>query len=165
MCKHTHELETMLTVTKRTRKFHGRPGLGTKDRVQPTVSFITLNTDTLIRERLSEIESEYDEKLDECHMVLSGLNFTTQMASGHVARHQTFANTRISIETKRDNAQMRSIALVTMVYLPLTSVAVSLLFDILAIGGGLTLLTLGLWWALTQRNSCAKEHHEANEAA
>ncbi|KAK6956710.1 hypothetical protein Daesc_001989 [Daldinia eschscholtzii] len=81
MCKHTHELETTLAVTKRTRKLHGRPGLGKKDRVQRTVPFITLNTDTLIRERLSEIEAEYDEKLDECHMVLNGLNFTTQMVS------------------------------------------------------------------------------------
>lgn len=57
------------------------------------------------------------------------LTATNEQASGHVARHQTFANTRISIETKRDNAQMRSIALMTMIYLPLTSVAVSVIFN------------------------------------
>ncbi|KAI2769286.1 hypothetical protein F4815DRAFT_489732 [Daldinia loculata] len=184
MCKHTHELEAIFAITRRKWKSRRKPGLGKKDRVQLDGSLMSSNIETRIRERLLEIKSEYDEKLDECQMVLDGLNFTTQMASGHVARHQTFANTRISIETKRDNAQMRSIALMTMIYLPLTSVASIFSMGVfnwgaaegqsvltfyfwvyIAIGGGLTILTLGLWWWLTRGGSHTKEHHEATEVA
>ncbi|KAI0844637.1 hypothetical protein F5Y00DRAFT_266365 [Daldinia vernicosa] len=184
MCKHTHELEAIFAITRIKWKSRRRSGLGKKDRVQLDASLMSSNIETRIRERLTEIKSEYDEKLDECQMVLNGLNFTTQMASGHVARHQTFANTRISIETKRDNAQMRSIALMTMIYLPLTSVASIFSMGVfnwgategqsvltfyfwvyIAIGGGLTILTLGLWWGLTRGGSHTKEHHEATEVA
>lgn len=35
----------------------------------------------------------------------------------------------------------------------------------IAIGGGLTILTLGLWWWLTRGGSHTKEHHEATEVA
>ncbi|KAI1473112.1 uncharacterized protein F4812DRAFT_411644 [Daldinia caldariorum] len=184
MCKHIDELETTYTDIKRKRSLYRRSGLKKKDGVKLHPPFIASNINTRIRERLSEIEAEYDEKLDECHMVLDGLNFATQMASGHVARHQTFTNTRISIETKRDNAQMRSIAIVTMIYLPLTSVASIFSMGVfnwgatesqpiltfyfwvyVAIGGGLTVITLALWWVLTRRSSSVKGHHEATEMA
>ncbi|KAL7622554.1 hypothetical protein AAE478_008061 [Parahypoxylon ruwenzoriense] len=83
------------------------------------------NIEMKIRERLVEVKPEYSQKLDQCQMVLESLTFTTQMASDHVARHQMFADTRIVVETSQENAQMRSIALVTMIFLRLTSVAVS----------------------------------------
>ncbi|KAI1656465.1 hypothetical protein F4813DRAFT_135484 [Daldinia decipiens] len=184
MCKHTHELEAIFVTPRRKWKSRRKSGPGNKDRVQYDASSMSSNIETRVRERLSEIKSEYDEKLDECQMVLNGLNFTTQMASGHVARHQTFTNTRISIETKRDNAQMRSIALMTMIYLPLTSVASIFSMGVfnweategqsvltfyfwvyIAIGGGLTILTLGLWWGRTRGGSHTKEHREATEVA
>lgn len=48
-----------------------------------------------------------------------------------IARQDSVTNTRIShvntmiaLETKRESAQMRSIALLTMIYLPLSCVAV-----------------------------------------
>jgi len=46
---------------------------------------------------------------------------------GHIARRESEMSNSIALETKRDNAQMRSIATLTMVCLPMTSVAVSLL--------------------------------------
>lgn len=45
---------------------------------------------------------------------------------GHIARRETEISNTIARETKRDNAQMKSIATLTMVCLPLTSVAVSI---------------------------------------
>jgi hypothetical protein len=46
---------------------------------------------------------------------------------GHIARQETEVSNSIAMETKRDNAQMKSVASLTMVYLPLTSVAVRVL--------------------------------------
>ncbi|KAI8958129.1 hypothetical protein F5Y11DRAFT_53897 [Daldinia sp. FL1419] len=182
MYKHTYELEVLFKVKRRKKKFRKKTGLEKQNRVQGDIYSLLPNMETRIRERLLEIEAEYNAKLDDCQMVLSGLNFSIQLASGHVARHQTFTNTRISIETKRDNAQMRSIALVTMVYLPLTSVAsifsmgvfnwgatgeqpvLTVYFWVyVAIGGGLTVLTIGLWWGITRSGSRSKEHNEATD--
>ncbi|KAI1777249.1 hypothetical protein F4818DRAFT_342092 [Hypoxylon cercidicola] len=72
------------------------------------------NIEMQIRERLHEIGTEYEQKLDQ----LDGLCFTTQRASD-------LANIRIALATKKESTQMRSIALVTMIFLPVTSVAAS----------------------------------------
>ncbi|KAI1099429.1 hypothetical protein F4804DRAFT_321933 [Jackrogersella minutella] len=116
----------------------------------------------LLRERLIEIDEEYNEKLDECLMIPDGLKFIAQMAADN-------ANIQIAIESRQENSQMRLIAMVTMVYLPLTSVASIFSMGVfnwgatteqsvltfyfwvyVAIGGGLTVLTVGLWWAWTR---------------
>ncbi|OTA95592.1 hypothetical protein M434DRAFT_28715 [Hypoxylon sp. CO27-5] len=115
-----------------------------------------------ICERLQEIEAEYDEKIDQCHMVTNGLAFSTQLAANR-------ANIQIAVDTRQENVRMRLISLVTMVYLPVTSVATifsmgvfnwgtatqqsvfSFYFWIyIAIAGGLTVLTVGSWWVLTR---------------
>jgi hypothetical protein len=48
----------------------------------------------------------------------------TIQVMGHIIRQETEVSNSIAMETKRDNTQMRSVATLTMVYLPLTSVAV-----------------------------------------
>ncbi|KAI1769317.1 hypothetical protein GGR53DRAFT_153758 [Hypoxylon sp. FL1150] len=120
------------------------------------------NNEVRFRERLWEIGREYEQKLDQCHMVLDGLSFITQRASD-------LANIRIALATKRDSTQMRSIALVTMIFLPVTSVASIFSMGVfnwtasteqtvltfyfwvyVAIAGGLTLVTVGTWWVLTR---------------
>ncbi|KAI1410399.1 hypothetical protein F5Y13DRAFT_202170 [Hypoxylon sp. FL1857] len=118
-----------------------------------------------INERLQEIAAEYDESLDECDMVTDGLAFSTQLAADR-------ANIQIAVDTRQENARMRLISLVTMVYLPVTSVATIFSMGVfnwgaaakqsvftfyfwvyIAVAGGLTVLTVGSWWALTRTTS------------
>jgi hypothetical protein len=124
-----------------------------------------------IRVRLREILNEYDEKINECKMVVTNMSLTMQTVGpypthfqhicrrmarflnwslksltisgdpkmwNHFAREESRVNTQISRmntnlarvnsqmteDMKRDSSQMRSIALLTMVFLPMTAVAV-----------------------------------------
>jgi Mg2+ and Co2+ transporter CorA len=83
-----------------------------------------------IRKRIREIMDEYDDKIDECSMMSENLSLTMQTLWNQIARHDSKTNTQIAqvntviaLETKRDNIQMRSIALLTMVFIPLSCVA------------------------------------------
>jgi len=92
----------------------------------------------------------------------------TVQVMGHITRQGTEVSNSIAMETKRDNAQMRSVATLTMVYLPLTSVAsifsmgvfnwnaeqgqsvITYYFWIYCgVAGGLTLLTVITWLLVT----------------
>ncbi|KAI0376473.1 hypothetical protein F5Y04DRAFT_285913 [Hypomontagnella monticulosa] len=162
MVKHTYELEMTHIAAWRKSKSRKRLGLRNKPNATLGINLEYSNIGIKFRERLSELKAEYDEKLEECEMALKDLKFTTRMASDLVARNQ-------NLEMRKENAQMRSIALVTMVYLPLTSVAsifsmgvfnwnptadqnvLSFYFWVyIAIAGGFTILTVGLWWVLTR---------------
>ncbi|KAK7427390.1 hypothetical protein QQZ08_006159 [Neonectria magnoliae] len=83
-----------------------------------------------INTRTFEIIDDYDNKIDECGMVLENTSITMQTIWNHIARNDAAVNTKISkantsiaLDSKQDNAQMRSIALLTMVYLPVSAVA------------------------------------------
>ncbi|KAI1098003.1 hypothetical protein F4804DRAFT_346684 [Jackrogersella minutella] len=83
-----------------------------------------------IEERLIQIINEYDEKVRQCSTVIDGMSFATQMEWNHIARADTNTNLEISSSTmeiskatQRDGSQMRSIALLTMIFLPGTFVA------------------------------------------
>ncbi|KAI2463873.1 hypothetical protein F4781DRAFT_426010 [Annulohypoxylon bovei var. microspora] len=134
---------------------------------------ISSDTGARICKRLLEIDAEYDEKLDQCHMIPKGLTFAAD-----------YANIRISVESRQENSQMRSIALVTMIYLPLTSVASIFSMGVfkweatansvltfyfwvyVAVGGGLTLVTIGLWWILTRtRKRCRNTETDIEKSA
>lgn len=80
--------------------------------------------DRQIRERLDELLDEYDRKIEDCRMVQEDLSAATQMVAGHLARRETELSTNIALRAKRDNAQMKWIALLGMIYLPVSSVAV-----------------------------------------
>ncbi|EQB48786.1 protein kinase [Colletotrichum gloeosporioides Cg-14] len=69
-----------------------------------------------IKERILEIIDDYDEKISECEMIIEGMTLANSM--GH-----SKANTSIAVATKEDSSQMRSIAFLTMVFLPATFVA------------------------------------------
>ncbi|KAI0550436.1 hypothetical protein F4679DRAFT_542373 [Xylaria curta] len=120
-----------------------------------------------IKERLLEIVCDYDAKIRECVMIMEGMNLATQLAHAR-------ANIEIAAAAKTDSSQMKTIALVTMVFLPATFVA-SLFsmtfFDwnppegkhispeiwiYVIIAVGLTLLVVGLWFMIVRRTTQRK---------
>jgi hypothetical protein len=76
-------------------------------------------TGMMIKDRLKTLIEEFEEKIEECSMRVDGMTIATQWS-------QADTNVDIATSTKRDSSQMRSIALVTMVFLPGTFFAVSL---------------------------------------
>lgn len=68
-------------------------------------------TGSKIQDRLEHIIEEYDDKIRDCTMRLDGMAMATQWA-------QNETNVDIALATGRDSKHMRSIALVTMVFLP-----------------------------------------------
>ncbi|KAI1134865.1 hypothetical protein F5Y05DRAFT_416761 [Hypoxylon sp. FL0543] len=83
-----------------------------------------------MKKRLQDILNEYDDKIDECNMIVGNTTLAMQTAWNQIARHDSDlntkiarANTTIALETKREGIQMRSIALLGMVYLPFSTIA------------------------------------------
>ncbi|KAF2687628.1 hypothetical protein K458DRAFT_484890 [Lentithecium fluviatile CBS 122367] len=64
-----------------------------------------------IKSRLVAIRDEYDEKIRDCTMRVDGMAMATQWSHGET-------NVEIALATNQDSKVMRSIALVTMVFLP-----------------------------------------------
>ncbi|KAF1833333.1 hypothetical protein BDW02DRAFT_552741 [Decorospora gaudefroyi] len=64
-----------------------------------------------IKARLVAIRDEYDEKIRDCTMRVDGMAMATQWSHGET-------NVEIALATNQDSKVMRSIALVTMVFLP-----------------------------------------------
>ncbi|KAH8746302.1 hypothetical protein F5882DRAFT_422864 [Hyaloscypha sp. PMI_1271] len=64
-----------------------------------------------IKDRLQAIIDEYDDKIRDCTMRVEGMAMATQWAQGET-------NVEIALATARDSRHMRSIALLTMVFLP-----------------------------------------------
>ncbi|KAH6977455.1 hypothetical protein BKA56DRAFT_674268 [Ilyonectria sp. MPI-CAGE-AT-0026] len=129
---------------------------------------------TRIKKRTLEIMDLYDNKIDECSMVLDNTSITMQTIWNHIARHDAAVNTKISIantsialDSKQDNAQMRSIALLTMIYLPVSAIASVFsmgIFDwsskgtvvskyiwiFVVLSLGLTIITVLVWYLATR---------------
>ncbi|KAH6885429.1 hypothetical protein B0T10DRAFT_492693 [Thelonectria olida] len=82
-----------------------------------------INFNLKIKQRTLEIVDEYDNKVDTCGMVLDNTSITMQTIWNHIAQKDAKVNTDIALDSKQDNAQMRSIALLTMIYLPVSAVA------------------------------------------
>ncbi|KAH7163590.1 hypothetical protein B0J13DRAFT_538875 [Dactylonectria estremocensis] len=111
-----------------------------------------------IKSRLQLIRDEYLDWIRDCTMRVDGMAMATQWAQGET-------NVEIALATKRDSRYMRSIAVLTMVFLPgtfLAGVFSMTFFDWNSEGGGvvvsgyvwvyalvaviLTLLTMGAWY-------------------
>lgn len=131
-----------------------------------------------MKKRLQDIIYEYDDKMEECNMIAGNTALAMQTVSSQIARHDSDLNTRIArantdiaLETRRENIQMRSIAVLTMVYLPFSTVAAIFsmnLFDwqaqdgrsvvskyfwvFVAVAAGLTIITLLTWYFITYRH-------------
>ncbi|KAF5621123.1 uncharacterized protein FTJAE_11464 [Fusarium tjaetaba] len=101
---------------------------------------------------------EYNEKIRECTTGYEGMIMTTQWAQGET-------NVEIALATSQDSRHMRSIALVTMIFLPGTffasifsmgffewksndgTISVSQSFWIyVVLAAGFTAFTVGAWW-------------------
>ncbi|KAH0436352.1 hypothetical protein CcaCcLH18_04372 [Colletotrichum camelliae] len=131
-----------------------------------------------MKKRVQDIIREYDDKIDECNMVVSNMSLAMQTIWNHRMRQDSSATTEISkanramaSDTRHESAQMRTIAILTMIYLPLSSVAAIFSMDMFnweAVAGesivsrhiwlfavltvGLTFLTLVAWRVGTQRS-------------
>ncbi|XXG95754.1 hypothetical protein Hte_002025 [Hypoxylon texense] len=79
MIQHTYELEGTSNVTLRSRESHKRLDFGDGIDSKQDLYSEEPNVELRIRGRLTEIGIEYDQKLDQCHMVLDGLSFATQL--------------------------------------------------------------------------------------
>ncbi|OTB02218.1 hypothetical protein M426DRAFT_322794 [Hypoxylon sp. CI-4A] len=132
----------------------------------------------LMKKRLHDILNDYDNKIDECDMIVGNTTLAMQTVWNQIARRDSGLNTQIArentviaSEAKREGTQMKSIALLTMVYLPFSSVAAIFsmdLFDWNAQDGnsvvskyfwvfvtfaiGLTAITLFAWYHITCRH-------------
>ncbi|KAL8314255.1 hypothetical protein RB593_008068 [Gaeumannomyces tritici] len=116
---------------------------------------IGIGIEAKIRKRIQSIREEYDDWTRDCTMRVDGMAMATQWAQGEV-------NVEIAFDTKRDSQHMRSIALLTMVFLPgtfLASVFSMTFFDwkegasvseyiwiYFVIAILLTLIVIGVWW-------------------
>ncbi|KAF2265257.1 hypothetical protein CC78DRAFT_616160 [Lojkania enalia] len=69
------------------------------------------NISYMVKQRLMAIRDEYDDKIRDCTMRVDGMAMATQWAHGET-------NVEIALATNRDSRHMRSIALVTMIFLP-----------------------------------------------
>ncbi|KAF4809159.1 hypothetical protein CGCSCA5_v011701 [Colletotrichum siamense] len=131
-----------------------------------------------MKKRVQDIIREYDDKIDECNMVVCNTSLAMQTVWNHIMRQDSLTTTQISkanramaFDTRHESAQMRTIAILTMIYLPLSSVAAIFsmdmfnweagagesivskhiwLFAVLTVG--LTFLTLVAWRVGTQRS-------------
>jgi len=110
-----------------------------------------------IKGRVQAIIDEYDDKIRDCTMRVDGMAMATQWSYGET-------NVQIALATSRDSRHMRSIAIVTMVFLPGTFFATVFsmtFFNWFGTNGAVvspylwiyilftvffTLLTLGSWW-------------------
>lgn len=91
-------------------------------------------TGTKIQDRLREIIKDYREKIRECNTGVEGMIMAAQYVILHPNYTETMANyskaqgetsVEIALATGQDSRHMRSIALVTMLFLPGTFFAVS----------------------------------------
>ncbi|KAK9425573.1 hypothetical protein SUNI508_02934 [Seiridium unicorne] len=93
-----------------------------------------INVNRMLKERILEIMGEYDDKIEECDMVVDNMSITMQTIAmkvwSHIARRDAIVNTNIArannsiaLDAKQDNGQMKSIAFLTMFYLPVSAVA------------------------------------------
>ncbi|KAK1624440.1 hypothetical protein BDP81DRAFT_109316 [Colletotrichum phormii] len=116
-------------------------------------------TGLMIQDRLRVLMEDFDDRIQECTMSVEGMTIATQWAQGDT-------NVDIATATGRDSRQMRSIALVTMVFLPgtffatlfsmtffnwspgdnETSVVSSYIWIYFLVTGVFTVSTLLLWW-------------------
>ncbi|TPX16392.1 uncharacterized protein E0L32_004041 [Thyridium curvatum] len=85
-----------------------------------------------IQTRLSDVLNELEGNIEDCRMIMDNMSLTMQTSWNHFAREDNKANlslarasTNLSMDMRRDSSQMRSNALLTMVFLPLTTLAVS----------------------------------------
>ncbi|KAK0726793.1 hypothetical protein B0T26DRAFT_764059 [Lasiosphaeria miniovina] len=84
----------------------------------PEANELLRKTGRLTRDRLKTIIDELEEMIDDCSMRVDGMTIATQWSQGDTT-------VEIASAAGRDSSQMRSISLVTMIFLPGTFLAMS----------------------------------------
>ncbi|ROV92902.1 hypothetical protein VSDG_06365 [Cytospora chrysosperma] len=87
-------------------------------------------SETRIHRRLMELKCEYDEKIRNCSTIVEGMTLAAQLEWNQIGQVDAQTNLEISkynldiaTATGNDSKQMRSIAVLTMIFLPATFVA------------------------------------------
>ncbi|KAK4185069.1 hypothetical protein QBC35DRAFT_440184 [Podospora australis] len=111
MEEHTGELERDLFGTDKTR---------TPSTKKDDWKLSARKTGRKIQKRLKEIVNEYEEKSQECSMVIDGMTVSAQLSWNQIGYQDTQTNLKIATATRQDSNQMRSIAFLTMIFLPAT---------------------------------------------
>ncbi|KAK0712482.1 hypothetical protein B0T26DRAFT_741601 [Lasiosphaeria miniovina] len=132
---------------------------------------------------IRDVLDEYEDKIDECSMMAANLSLTMQTGWSQISREDSIvntqiakANTTIALESQIENAQMRSIAVLGMIYLPLScvgSIFSTTIFNwrpsegepvisnyiwiLIVISAGLTALTILAWHLTTNRVKIKQE--------
>ncbi|KAI0538520.1 hypothetical protein GGR58DRAFT_468104 [Xylaria digitata] len=83
-----------------------------------------------IKDRLKHLVDEFEMHIQKCETVINGVSLASQLEWNQIGRKDTFTNLEIAQNglqvaktTQRDSELMKSIALLTMVFLPATFVA------------------------------------------
>ncbi|KAK0750052.1 hypothetical protein B0T18DRAFT_121328 [Schizothecium vesticola] len=153
--------------------------LAREERLGATV----LETGVLIKQRITDALDEYEDKIDECNMMAENLSLAMQTGWSQISREDSIVNTRIAkanttiaLESQIENAQMRSIAVLGMVYLPLScvgsvfsttifnwrpsegeSVISNYIWILVVVSVGLTGLTVLAWHLTTNREKIRQD--------
>ncbi|KAI8623223.1 hypothetical protein F5Y19DRAFT_481969 [Xylariaceae sp. FL1651] len=138
------------------------------------------DTGMKIKERLKHLMDEFDEHIRKCATIVNGVGLASQLEWNQIGRKDMFTNLEIAHNglevaqrTRRDSELMKSIALLTMIFLPATFVATLFsmgIFDWKGMNGeiltvspyiwlyivvtvAITSLTLGTWylWVMRRR--------------
>ncbi|KAI3319259.1 hypothetical protein HD806DRAFT_509510 [Xylariaceae sp. AK1471] len=138
------------------------------------------DTGMKIKERLKHLVDEFDEHIRKCATIIDGVGLASQLEWNQIGRKDTFTNLeiahnglKVAQHTRRDSELMKSIALLTMIFIPATFVATLFSMGIFEWKGAngeilsvspyiwlyvvltvvITSLTLGIWyvWATQRR--------------
>ncbi|KAK4235368.1 hypothetical protein C8A03DRAFT_46484 [Achaetomium macrosporum] len=101
----------------------GKRGSGSGSGSGAGGSWNLVKTGRRIQKRLREIRQEYKVKVKECSMVVEGMALSAQLSWNQIGYQDAQANLKIASDTREDSNQMRSIAFLTMFFLPGTFVS------------------------------------------
>ncbi|KAI1424893.1 hypothetical protein F5Y12DRAFT_785012 [Xylaria sp. FL1777] len=124
MIEHMDELQDMLLDPRSNSRY----GFATD--LDPETLRGLEDTGAKIKERLKHLVDEFDEHIQKCATIIDGVGLASQLEWNQIGRKDTFTNLeiahnglKVAQHTRRDSELMKSIALLTMVFLPATFVA------------------------------------------
>ncbi|KAK4182600.1 hypothetical protein QBC35DRAFT_151252 [Podospora australis] len=191
LAKVSKEIDTLITYWQSEEY----TSLWKEDQTTDSKGVVATGTERMIeiasqmKYRISDIQDEYDDKIDECNKMTQNMSLAMQTGYNQIARKDAVtngkiarANTDIAIETKRESSQMRYIALLTMIFLPLSCVASvfsttifnweaedghpvvsNYIWVLLGIALILTIVTVSAWWFFTWRERNKEEAKNRNK--
>ncbi|KAK5637227.1 hypothetical protein RRF57_012939 [Xylaria bambusicola] len=164
-----------------------RDNHGFATRLSPDTLLGLQETSVKMKERLKHLIDEFDELIEKCANIINGVGLASQLEWNQIGRRDTFTNLeiarnglKVAQHTRRDSELMKSIALLTMVFLPATFVATLFSMGIfewkgsygevlsvspyiwlyVAVTVAITSVTLGTWylWAMRRRRRATSDN-------